>query len=109
MPSTITLQNTINWALTFLRYQPVTIGIGNEPSITSANTILQTILGQPFAWRWTRGTTTPTTVAGTQDYTVSLPTLGFLEKATVTDSNAVVTELEVKELLAAETASTANR
>jgi hypothetical protein len=109
MASTITVQKTIDWALTFLRYQPVTIGTGNEPALTNANVVLQTIIGEPFTWRWNRASFTQATVAGTQDYTVVTPTFGFLEKATVTDSNGVITELEVKDVLSAETANLANQ
>lgn len=46
--------------------------IGNflEPALTSANTIMQTIMGPPFAWRWNRVATGFITVAGQQDYTL---------------------------------------
>lgn len=60
--------------------------IGNflEPALTSANTILQTILGPPFVWRWNRVVTGFVTTQGQQDYTLinwqgSLPvTVGWL-------------------------------
>jgi hypothetical protein len=110
MPSTVTLQNSINWALPYLKYQPLTIGTANEPAITNANTILQTILGPPFVWRWNRGSDSSTsTVAGTQDYPVALATFGYLEKATVTDVNGIVTELEYKTVLSADTTGALNR
>jgi len=110
MPTTLTVQNTINWALPFIRYQPLTIGTASEPALSNANIILQTILGPPFCWRWNRATNAATmTVAGTQDYTVALSTFGFLEKASVTDSTGVVTELELKDVLSADTGSAANR
>jgi len=99
MASTITLQNTVNWALPFTRYAPITIGTANEPTITNANLVMQTILGPPFIWRWNRTSTSTVTVSGTQDYVVALPNFGFFEKATVTDGNGYVTELEWKELL----------
>jgi hypothetical protein len=46
--------------------------IGNflEPAITSANIIMQTILGAPFSWRWNRVVTGFITTAGQQDYTI---------------------------------------
>jgi hypothetical protein len=110
MASTITLQETVNWALPLLRYQPLTIGTSNEPAITSANIILQTILGPPFIWRWNRNTNATTvTVAGTQDYTVALSDFGYFEKATVTDPTGNVTELVWKEVLSIETNVSANR
>lgn len=110
MATTLTLQNTINWALPFIRYQPVTIGTATEPALSNANIILQTILGPPFCWRWNRATNSSTsTVAGTQDYAVTLSTFGFLEKATVTDANSIVTELEIRDVLSADTTLTGNR
>lgn len=46
--------------------------IGNylEPALTSANIIMQTILGAPFTWRWNRVVTGFVCVAGQQDYTI---------------------------------------
>lgn len=46
--------------------------IGNflEPALTSANTIMQTILGPPFAWRWNRVVTGFIATEGQQDYTL---------------------------------------
>jgi hypothetical protein len=50
--STKTIQDTINWAkrLTFNR-NPV-IGNSLEPALTSAQMVMQTILGPPFEWWW---------------------------------------------------------
>lgn len=50
--STRTIQDSINWAkrLSFNR-NPV-IGNSLEPALTSANMVLQTILGPPFTWWW---------------------------------------------------------
>jgi hypothetical protein len=107
MASTITLAATTAWVQPFMRYQSLTVGTSNEPAITSANTVKQTILSPPFIWRWNRATDSSTsTVAGTQDYAVALSTFGYFEKATVTDSNGIVTELEWKQLLSAESSGT---
>ena len=51
---------------------------------------MQTILAPPFAWRWNRVGASPTvptftTVAGQSDYSVSLPSFGWIEKATAYD------------------------
>lgn len=50
--STQTIQDSINWAkrLNFNR-NPV-IGNSLEPALTSANMVLQTVLGPPFSWWW---------------------------------------------------------
>ena len=70
--------------------QRPTTGVGqnaNEPALTSANYIMQTILAPPFRWEWNRVTTTAsiTTVAGQSDYPVALSDYGWLEKATLVD------------------------
>lgn len=68
--STISINNTIEWAKRFCFDRPSAIGNMLEPAITNANTILQTILGAPFAWRWNRVVTGFITTPGQQDYTL---------------------------------------
>jgi hypothetical protein len=46
------------------------MGVYLEPALTSANTIVQTILGPPFFWRWNRVVTGFITAAAQQDYTI---------------------------------------
>jgi hypothetical protein len=70
MPSTIQLFQTADWVKRFLFRRPINLGNGNEPAVTSANMILQTILGPPFKWRWNRVVIGFVTQAGIQDYTV---------------------------------------
>ncbi len=52
--STIRIVDTIEWAkrLNFGRHSNITNFL--EPAKTSANLVLQTVLGPPFAWRWNR-------------------------------------------------------
>lgn len=66
--SSVTLLNTIEWARRFVFRRPLNLGNFNEPALTSANTILQTILGPPFAWRWNRIVIGFMTTPGQQDY-----------------------------------------
>lgn len=99
MAATNTLQNSINWVLPFLNYAPVNLGTAGEPAITSANTILQTILAPPFAWKWNRATAFYTVAAGQQDFTLSLASFGFIEKASVYIPMGDMFELEVMPLL----------
>lgn len=81
MASTITIQNTATWSSAFLEQQPLSIN-GMEPALSSAQLVLQTILGPPFAWPWNRGIVNYQTNA--QDYTVAgLSKFGFLEGGTV--------------------------
>lgn len=77
-----TIQTSINWALGFLGYSTPTVGPNNEPAISSANMVQQVMTSPPFRFPWNRGSLTFNTVAGTQDYTVSVTDFGYLETAT---------------------------
>lgn len=111
MPSSTinTLQNTQNWLTAFIVQRPTT-GVGqvaNEPFLTSANYAMQTILAPPFRWEWNRTSAISaiTTVAGQSDYTIALPTFGWLEKANLVNPSPAPNkppnfELEVFGILA---------
>lgn len=101
MGSTITLQNSVDWVRPFVFFRPLNIGTNNEPAISSANLIQQTIVGPPFRWPWNRSTLTFSTANGTQDYTRAVSDFGFIEKATATLSG-VTYELEVQAILSEE-------
>jgi hypothetical protein len=64
------LLNTVEWAKRFVNRRPLANGNYLEPAVTSANTIMQTILGAPFRWRWNRVVTGFVTTTGQQDYTI---------------------------------------
>lgn len=68
--SSIRLFGTMQWAKKFNFGRNSAPGTSQEPSLTSANTVMQTILGPPFAWRWNRVVTGFITVPGQQDYTI---------------------------------------
>lgn len=74
-----------------------TIGSSSEPSVTNANTVLQTILGPPFKWNWNRSSVNVTTTAGTQDYATSVSTFGFIESASATLGSATFAITEIKQ------------
>lgn len=99
MASTVTIQNTVNWAKAFLEQQPVEVN-GMEPALGSANLILQTILGPPFAWPWNRKIISYT--SSVQDFQQSgLSDLGFLEGGTVRPASGGKSwEISVKQFLA---------
>jgi len=80
MASTITIQATVNWEAAFLEQQPVLVN-GLEPALSSAQLVLSTILGPPFAWPWNRGIVNYT--SSNQDYTAALSQFGFLEGGNV--------------------------
>lgn len=68
--SSITLLQTMEWAKKFNFQRSSAIGNFLEPAVTSANTVLQTIVGAPFAWRWNRNIIGFVTATGQQDYTL---------------------------------------
>lgn len=80
-----------------LGYWVPTVGTNNEPAITSANNVQQVMLAPPFKWAWNRNNFTLNTVAGTQDYTVSVTDFGYLETATLSYPGASrIVSLNVK-------------
>ncbi len=50
--STRTIQDSINWAKRFNFNRNPVIGNSLEPALTSANLVIQAILGPPFEWWW---------------------------------------------------------
>lgn len=66
--SSISLLQTSEWAKKLNFGRGSAQGDFLEPALTSANTVLQTICGAPFAWRWNRVISGFVTVAGQQDY-----------------------------------------
>lgn len=102
MAVTNTLQRILNVAQTYIRQAPLifpALSAPNDLAFLAGDWVRQFMLAPPFAWRWNRTNSTFTTTAGNQDYSVSLPTFGWLEKASITDntvSPAVVTELTVQ-------------
>lgn len=65
-----TLLRTMEWAKKLNFGRQSAIGNYLEPALTSANSVMQTILGAPFSWRWNRVVTGLICVAGQQDYTL---------------------------------------
>lgn len=58
----------MEWAKKFNFNRRSAIGDFLEPAISNANTIIQTILGPPFVWRWNRVVTGFICVPNQQDY-----------------------------------------
>jgi hypothetical protein len=50
--STLTIQDTMNWAKQLSWNRNSGIGNSLEPALSSANMVMQTILGPPFTWWW---------------------------------------------------------
>jgi hypothetical protein len=93
-----TLTQSINWAQAFTEYAPFTAGFGQEPAVSVATMIRNTLTNSPIVWNWNRATfqlSSPTT-KGTQDYTVllsAIPDYGFLEKVTLTEASGKIWEI----------------
>jgi hypothetical protein len=68
--SSIKLIQTLEWAKRFISQRPTALGNFNEPAVSSANTVLQTIVSPPFSWPWNRAVTGFVCVPGQQDYTL---------------------------------------
>lgn len=108
MPTTVSLQNTANWVAAFIQQRPQ-VGVGgiaNEPFLTSANKVGQTILAPPFKWSWNRvENASIVTTPGITDYTVQLSYWGYLEKATNSFQGQVY-EIQVSQVLAMDNTTT---
>lgn len=97
MPSSLTIQNTLNWEGGYLDQQPCKIN-GMEPALSSANLVLSTLLSPPLAWPWNRSTAAFSTSG--QDFTLTgLTNFGYLEGGSMMDANGQPWELEVKNVL----------
>jgi hypothetical protein len=105
MANTITLAGSISWAQTYNGYRSLTVGTNSEPAISSANIILQTVIGPPFTWNWNRSSATFNTVAGTQDYSQAVGSFGFIEKASYKIPAATITNTALTSGTATYTAS----
>lgn len=81
MASTLTLNQTMNWAIAYALGRPLNAFSSNEPAITSANLVLQTILAPPFTWNWNRNSVTFLTTANIQDTVKSIADFGTIENA----------------------------
>lgn len=68
--SSITLLGTMEFAKKLNFNRASNIGNLVEPALTSANLVLQTMVGAPFAWWWNRVMTGFITTVGQQDYTL---------------------------------------
>jgi hypothetical protein len=90
-----TLQNSINFARTFIQYPPLTAGSGMEPAVSIASIIRNTIMNAPMTWYWNRAEVTFSTVVGTQDYTqAAILDLSFIESVSLTDDQGNIYEVK---------------
>lgn len=88
--SIYTLMMTMSWSAAYVQGSPLTEWGGNEPATTIATMIRNSLLNAPLTWPWNRAEdSSTTTIAGQQDYTVTLANFGFLEKASLQPTAAI--------------------
>src|SRR5258708_4609674 len=108
MSTTIKITDTLNWIAAFI-VQRLTVGVGNipnEPGITAANKVMQTMMAPPFRWSWNRvENSTIVCTPGVSDYVVALANWGWLEKAStfIVTGTPPTIALEVAQVLEKET------
>lgn len=88
--STITVQETVNWAKAFPECNPVlgTSGFTQQPGLTFANDAMQKILAQGMNWKWNRAYIPAfLTVALQQDYPTQITDVSWLETCRMIDIN----------------------
>ena len=105
--TTIKITDTLDWIKAFITQRPSTMvaQVPNEPALTSANRVIQSILAPPFRWSWNRAENSSIIcIPGVTDYTVALPDWGWLEKAYLylAGNNPDTIEIAVTQVLAKE-------
>lgn len=87
MPTTLNLQNSMNFVAPILKNQKLQVS-NQEPALTAANIVLGTMVGPPMKWPFNRDEINfPVTAGGGTDYLVSVPEYGFIETQWVVDAD----------------------
>jgi hypothetical protein len=91
-----TLTSTLNWSLPYIEYSPMNAGTNNEPAVSICSMIRNSMLFlPPIGWAFNRvEDSTKSTQVNVQDYTYTNTDFGFLEKASLIDSNNQVIEIK---------------
>jgi hypothetical protein len=90
-----TLQNSINFAKTFIQYNPLQAGLGQEPAASIGSMIRNSLLNPPLTWFFNRAEITFSTVVGQQDYIISTcPDLSFVEKVSLSNDAGEIFEIK---------------
>lgn len=93
MATTLTLQNSINFAAPILKNQPLQVS-NQEPALTAGNMVLCAMLGAPMKWRFNRKEVSFAITSAGTDFVVALPALGFIETQWLVDANGVYHALQ---------------
>jgi hypothetical protein len=93
MAVTQNVMNSVVFVQTLIKSQRLNVN-GQEPGLTAANITLQRIVAPPFKWRQNRANMSiPISTLGGTDYTVSVPTMGWIETQWLTDGTGKIFEL----------------
>ena len=98
MPSTISLQQLVDWARAYPKLVPVlgVAGFADEPALTIANQVLAEMFAPPFAWKFNRKAIAPfNSFTFQQDYATSVTDVAWLESATRTEINSTAKPLPI--------------
>jgi len=92
------LQNSINFAGPYIDYIPITAGFGQEPTISIASMIRNTLLQPPMTWPFNRNEITFVTTTINQDYAQSFAAngndFGYVERVTLTSDTGEIFEIK---------------
>ena len=93
---TNTLQSTVNFAQPFVQYLPLMVGLGQEPAVSIASMIRNSMLNAPMTWPWNRGELTFSTIVGTQDYAQAITgsDFAFIENVALTDDQGNIFQMK---------------
>jgi hypothetical protein len=95
MSATRNLMSSALFALPHISYQPIQVS-RDEPALTAANMVKQTMLGAPFRWPWNRAELQFPVRVQQQEYTVNAPNFGFPERFILRAAGGQVKEIDVK-------------
>jgi hypothetical protein len=106
--STVTLAQILEFSSKLNFGRVSNLGNFQEPAMTAANMVMQTLLGPPFRWRWNRQVKTFSTIIATQDYAQAVANFGWIEDASVFDPT-IAKWIEMEEKVGLALDSTAGR
>jgi hypothetical protein len=94
MSTSQNVMNSVVFVTTLIKNQRLNVN-GQEPAVTMSNIVLQRVLGPPFRWRQNRSSFSfAINTAGGTDYSVSVPSLGWIEDQWLVDGQGKIHELK---------------
>lgn len=84
--TTLVLRNTMNFAVSFLKNQPLEV-TNMEPAVMVGNIVLSAMLGPPMKWRQNRAEISFPITGSSTDYQRTVANFGFVEAAWLIDGS----------------------